>query len=152
MDSPLVAPYVYEELMADELRLSTPHYQEMLEEAAAQADRPGFCARDYFLAHSNPEIGRIADTLTGERYELSTMQQQQYVPEQKRLDEIVPRVINDYKHAILQVQKEEILIALRNPDLMQHPDQLNELMQRLVDINQLEMAFAKMLGDRVLSK
>ncbi len=80
------------------------------------------------------------------------MQQQQYVPEQKRLDEIVPRVINDYKHAILQVQKEEILIALRNPDLMQHPDQLNELMQRLVDINQLEMAFAKMLGDRVLSK
>ena len=105
-----------------------------------------------FLAHSNPEIGRIADTLTGERYELSTMQQQQYVPEQKRLDEIVPRVINDYKHAILQVQKEEILIALRNPDLMQHPDQLNELMQRLVDINQLEMAFAKMLGDRVLSK
>ena len=152
VDSPLVAPYVYEELMADELRLSTPHYQEMLEEAAAQADRPGFCARDYFLAHSNPEIGRIADTLTGERYELSTMQQQQYVPEQKRLDEIVPRVINDYKHAILQVQKEEILIALRNPDLMQHPDQLNELMQRLVDINQLEMAFAKMLGDRVLSK
>ena len=50
------------------------------------------------------------------------------------------------------MQKEEILIALRNPDLMQHPDQLNELMQRLVDINQLEMAFAKMLGDRVLSK
>lgn len=79
-------------------------------------------------------------------------QQQQYIPDEKRLDEIVPRVINDYKHAILQMQKEEIMIALRNPDLAQHPERMNELMQQLVDINQLEMAFAKILGDRVLAK
>ena len=80
------------------------------------------------------------------------MQQQQYIPDEKRLDEIVPRVINDYKHAILQMQKEEIMIELRNPDLAQHPERMNELMQQLVDINQLEMAFAKILGDRVLAK
>ena len=152
IDSPLVAPYVYDELMADDLRLRTPFYQDILEEAAAQAETEGFCARDYFLAHGNPEIGKIADALTGERYELSTVQQQLFVPEEKRLDEIVPRVINDYKHAILQMQKEEIMIELRNPDLAQQPERINELMQRLVDINQLEMAFAKILGDRVLSK
>ena len=138
--------------MADDLRLRTPFYQDILEEAAEQAETEGFCARDYFLAHGNPEIGKIADALTGERYELSTVQQQLFVPEEKRLDEIVPRVINDYKHAILQMQKEEIMIDLRNPDLAQQPERINELMQRLVDINQLEMAFAKILGDRVLSK
>ena len=152
IDSPLVAPYIYDELMADDLRLRTPLYHEILEEAAVQAEREGFCARDYFLAHDNPEIGKIADALTGERYELSSMQQQQYIPDEKRLDEIVPRVINDYKHAILQMQKEEIMIELRNPDLAQHPERMNELMQQLVDINQLEMAFAKILGDRVLAK
>ena len=152
IDSPLVAPYIYDELMADDLRLRTPLYHEILEEAAVQAEREGFCARDYFLAHDNPEIGKIADALTGERYELSSMQQQQYIPDEKRLDEIVPRVINDYKHAILQMQKEEIMIELRNPDLAQQPERMNELMQQLVDINQLEMAFAKILGDRVLAK
>ena len=50
------------------------------------------------------------------------------------------------------MQKEEIMIELRNPDLAQHPERMNELMQQLVDINQLEMAFAKILGDRVLAK
>ena len=152
IDSPLVAPYIYDELMADGLRLRTPLYHEILEEAAVQAEREGFCARDYFLVHDNREIGKIADALTGERYELWSMQQQQYIPDEKRLDEIVPRVINDYKHAILQMQKEEIMIELRNPDLAQQPERMNELMQQLVDINQLEMAFAKILGDRVLAK
>ena len=81
------------------------------------------------------------------------MQQQQYIPDEKRFGrKSLPRVINDYKHAILQMQKEEIMIELRNPDLAQHPERMNELMQQLVDINQLEMAFAKILGDRVLAK
>ena len=60
IDSPLVAPYIYDELMADDLRLRMPLYHEILEEAAVQAEREGFCARDYFLAHDNPEIGKIA--------------------------------------------------------------------------------------------
>lgn len=152
VDSPLVAPYVYEELEADGIKLRSPHFEDILEEAAEHAGEQHFKARDYFLAHSDMEISRLADALTGERYELSTMQQQQYVPEEKRLDEIVPRVINDYKHAILLLQKDEIMAELRDPSLKDRPEKVSELMQRLVEVNQMEMLFAKILGDRVLSK
>ena len=72
------------------------------------------------------------------------------MPEEKRLVDIVPRVINDYKHAILGVQKEEVLLALRQPELQQQPEKMNELLKQLIEINELEKQFAKVLGDRVL--
>ena len=48
------------------------------------------------------------------------------------------------------LQKEEVLLSLRQPELQQQPDKMNELLRQLIEINELEKQFAKVLGDRVL--
>ncbi len=150
--SPLVAPYILEELSNDDIHLQIDKHQQILEEAAQHTlENPEtFNSRDYFITHPDQEINRLAAELADDRYPLSIEQQKAYVPEEKRLVDIVPRVINDYKHAILGVQKEEVLLALRQPELQQQPDKMNELLRQLIEINELEKQFAKVLGDRVL--
>lgn len=151
-DSPLVAPYILEELSNDDIHLQIDKHQQILEEAAQHTlENPKtFNSRDYFITHPDQEINRLSAELADDRYPLSIEQQKAYVPEEKRLVDIVPRVINDYKHAILGVQKEEVLLALRQPELQQQPDKMNELLRQLIEINELEKQFAKVLGDRVL--
>ena len=151
-DSPLVAPYILEELSNDDIHLQVDKHQQILEEAAQHTlENPEtFNSRDYFITHPDQEINRLAAELADDRYPLSIEQQKAYVPEEKRLVDIVPRVINDYKHAILGVQKEEVLLALRQPELQQQPEKMNELLKQLIEINELEKQFAKVLGDRVL--
>lgn len=151
-DSPLVAPYILEELSNDDIHLQVDKHQQILEEAAQHTlENPEtFNSRDYFITHPDQEINRLAAELADDRYPLSIEQQKVYVPEEKRLVDIVPRVINDYKHAILGVQKEEVLLSLRQPELQQQPDKMNELLRQLIEINELEKQFAKVLGDRVL--
>lgn len=151
-DSPLVAPYILEELSIDEIRLQHDKHQQILEEAAQHTlENPDtFNSRNYFITHPDQEINRLAAELADDRYPLSMEQQKAYVPEEKRLVDIVPRVINDYKHAILGVQKEKVLLALRQPELQEQPDRMNELLKQLIEINELEKQFAKVLGDRVL--
>lgn len=153
-ESPLVAPYILNDLAVDNIKLQVPFHQEILEEAARLTDEnpQTFNARDYFIVHPNPDISRLASELADDRYPLSSEQQKAYVPEEKRLVEIVPRIINDYKHAILGLQKEEVMLALRSPETLQHPERAEELLQRLMEINAIEKEFAKVLGDRVLVK
>lgn len=152
IESPLVAPYVRDDLAADGISLQQPFFQDILNEAADLAATPGFRARDYFSLHSRSEISVLASELADERHHLSTMQQQQYIPDEKRLVDIIPRVINDYKHAILVLEKENLMFALKNSSVLAQREQVDELMRRLVEISKMEMEFAKILGDRVLSR
>lgn len=151
-DSPPLAVYVQTELHQDEIVLKAPLHQRILEECAEHASEENFNARDYFMRHSDPTISNLASALGNDQYQLSTLQQRQYLPDEKRLSEIIPRLINDYKHAILGVHKEEILFELRQPATHADEERTMELMRQLVEINQLEMIFAKILGDRVLNR
>lgn len=152
VDSPRLAVYVQTELQQDEIALQHPLHRRILDECSQLAEQESFNARDYFTLHADPDISQLAAALSNEQYQLSTLQQQQYTPDEKRLSEIVPRLINDYKHAILGVQKEEILNALRQPAVQTDTERTMDLMRQLVEINQLEAIFAKILGDRVLNR
>ena len=151
-ESPLVAPYISNELKAENIQLQFAKHQQILDEAAQETlEHPDtFNSRNYFIIHPDPDINRLAADLADDRYPLSTEQQKAYIPEEKRLIDLVPRIINDYKHAILGVQKEEVLQALRQPELMQQPERMKELFEQLMEINEIEKEFAKVLGDRVL--
>lgn len=151
-ESPLVAPYISNELKTENIQLQFAKHQQILDEAAQETlEHPDtFNSRNYFIIHPDPDINRLAADLADDRYPLSTEQQKAYIPEEKRLIDLVPRIINDYKHAILGVQKEEVLQALRQPELMQQPERMKELFEQLMEINEIEKEFAKVLGDRVL--
>lgn len=170
-DSPLVAPYVYASLKDDELEFSNPLHQQVLIECANLADEayerrraaiaqgtkhedapPFFDAPAYFTMHSNMTIVQEAEALTDDRYMLSTTQAMMYTPDERRLIEIVPRLINDYKHATIGIERERILQQIRMPEILGNETELVKLMTRLKEINAIESLFAKELGGRIINK
>ena len=83
---------------------------------------------------------------------MSTKQREQYVEDKYRLDELVPRILHDYKHTLVKKQLKAILQEMRDPQVANNPERIQELMRRYMDLSKLEQAFAKILGDRVVLK
>lgn len=170
-DSPLVAPYISECLAVDQIVLRQPIYQRILAECAQMAEEayeprrqareegvddkklpPFFDALNYFKMHSDVEVSLLAEAVTDDRYILSTSQAQMFVPEERRLVDIVPRVVNDYKNALIRAEKEQLLFKVRQPEVQADAQALAEAMQQLSMLNQIESQLSTQLGGRVLSK
>lgn len=168
--SPLVAPYIYDSLSADEVELKVPLHQSILVEAANLAEEayverrkaleqgvaheeapPFFDALNYFRMHPNSGVVQETEALTDDRYLLSTSQAMMYTPEEKRLVEIVPRLVNDFKHAVVALEQERLLQQVRMPEVLANEAELMRVMQRLQELNALEVLFAKELGGRVIN-
>lgn len=170
-DSPLVAPYISECLAVDQIVLRQPIYQRILAECAQVAEEayesrrqareegvddkklpPFFDALNYFKMHSDVEVSLLAEAVTDDRYILSTSQAQMFVPEERRLVDIVPRVVNDYKNALIRAEKEQLLFKVRQPEVQADAQALAEAMQQLSMLNHIESQLSTQLGGRVLSK
>ena len=74
------------------------------------------------------------------------------MPEEYRLSDLVPHVLNDYKYALLALEKEKLLLQLRSPSTQADAEAVLKLMQRLVELNEMEIDFAKVLGERVVNR
>lgn len=151
-DSPLVAPYIANELSTEGVTLLEELHRSILAEAVEHAEEADFCAVNYFTIHCNPAVSALATQLTDERYQLSSLQQEIYVPEEYRLSDLVPHVLNDYKYALLALEKEKLLLQLRSPSTQADAEAVLKLMQRLVELNEMEIDFAKILGERVVNR
>lgn len=168
-DSPLVAPYVYDSLVADDLELQLPLHQSILVEAANLADEayevrraaldkgvehkdapPFFDALNYFRMHSDINVVQEAEALTDDRYLLSTSQSKMYTPDERRLYDIIPRLVNDYKHAYLGIEREQLMEAVRQMAVQNDEKELRRVMERLQELRLIEVEFAKELGGRVI--
>lgn len=168
-DTPLVASYISDSLQMDELSLQNPLHTAIIQEAVAMAedcyairrkaidagtphaDAPSFFdALNHFRMHGDNRIAQIAEALTDDRYILSSSQSKMYTPDERRLVEIVPRVVNDYKHAILGLEKERLVAQLRIPEVFNNETALRDIMRRLGEIQQIESEFAVQLGGRVI--
>lgn len=170
-DSPLVAPYVAQCLADDGITLRHDIHSQILNECARladeayarrrealdngvdHADAPAFFdALNHFRMHADLNVVMLAEALTDDRYLLSSSQSMMYTPDERRLLDIVPRVINDYKHAIIRVEKEQIVNSMRLPDHQNDLAALTASFQRLAELNSLEADFSAQLGGRVISR
>lgn len=168
-ETPLVAPYIYDNLETDEVKLQSAMHQEMLKECAAMAEQiyaarraaidsgtphkdapPFFDALNHFKMHANADVAQETEVLADDRYILSSSQSKMFIPEEHRLIDLVPRVVNDYKHALICVEKERIILQLRSSETCANENLLNSLMQQLGELNQIEADFAPQLGGRVV--
>ncbi len=145
-----VAAFVAADLAADHLELRSPVFRGILEEAVAKSAEGEFDALHYFLSHPNADFSRWAAELGEEKHQLSQHQQKMYVPEVERLSEIVPRLLHDFKHAVIKDEMQKVLVALRSPDVASNPLRCAELMQQYKELSEVERQFAQVLGDRVV--
>lgn len=146
-----VITYISDELQADKVSFSTPLYQQIFEEAKAhyEADE-NWKALPYFSHHINPLISALAADVTQDDFVLSSRHKQQYVEDQFRLDEMVPRLIHDLKHSIINKKIKSLLKKLQDSSIANDPHKAHELMAEFMSLSDVERTFAQLLGDRVI--
>ena len=147
-----VAQYIDAQLREDEMELPSPLCRQMLQEAIDHAGDEGWSALRYFCQHPQPAISQLASRISQPAYSLSSGQQAQYVEEQYRLEEIVPRLLHDFKHAVVKVRLKEKLRELQQPEVAQNPERYTQILKECMELTQIERLFATVLGDRVVLK
>ena len=147
-----VAQYIDEDLKADEVSFAHPLCRQILSEAVAHAEEADWDALNYFSQHENPEVSALAARTGQERYTLSERHQATYVDELYRLEEIVPRLLHDFKYALIRQRLKQLLADMKQPEVIHAPERYNKLLQEYMELTKVERMFASALGDRVVLK
>ena len=147
-----VAAFIGTALQEDELTLRYPLHQRILADSMEHLSDDGFRATRFFQNHPDETVANLANELAFDKETLSKRYQkdQTLVPEEKRLMEIVPRVMMDYKLAVVDEELQSLLLQLRDPQLLKDQAKAMELMRRLQDLKQVQAQLAKACGDRVI--
>ena len=147
-----VAEYIASELAMDEISFTTPLFTEVLQELLKHIKDDEFTAEHYFVSHANPELSRLAVDLIEEKYHLSKYHSktQVVVGEADRLLELIPHLMIDYKHSIIEQELGDTLNQLRQPEVMNDPERCLEVMSRYKELMEIKQQMAKRLGDRVI--
>lgn len=146
-----VAAYIAGELAADGLTLGHPLADALLADAVALPLDVEGCSVQHFLASPDAAVSRLAATFGMDAQPLCATQQTGYVPERERLYELVPRVLHDYKNAVLQARLAELLRQLRDPAVVADAGKTHRIMQQYKELHEVQKAFARYLGDRVVN-
>ena len=147
-----VTEFIQSDLAQDELTLRSPVSRRILEEAISHVGDPNWKALPYFTLHEDLEISRFATFVSEKESPLSTHHKEQYVEEKYRLYEVIPRLLLDYKYAILREQINDVMMQLRNPEVQKNAEQSRHFMQQYMQLMSMERQFAELLGERVVIK
>ena len=145
-----VTEYVISDLKQDELAFHNPLHRQILTEAVAHLHDQGFTAERYFVAHPDPTISKLSVELISNRYQLRKSQVQQMVTDEERLYELIPRLMINFKCAIVKEELKHILYALQDPEVANNEEKCNTIMERYNEMRQIQSLMAKRLGDRVV--
>ena len=145
-----VTEYIVNDLKEDELAFHNPLHRQILTEAAERIHNEGFTAERYFVAHPDPVISKLSVELISNRYQLRKSQIEQMVTDEERLYELSPRLMINFKYAIVCEELKHTLFALQNPAIANDETQCNSIMERYNELNKVKSIMAKRLGDRVI--
>jgi DNA primase len=148
-----VIEYIAEELKQDDLRFSNPLYRQVMEEAFARYKNPDFQAENYFRNHIDPNISKLAVDLSTDKYIVSKIhsRHKQIPKEEKKLFDLVPYVVINYKNALLQNRMDEINASIREAERNGELERVIEKMKELAVYTQKKKAIAPLLRERIIS-
>lgn len=147
-----VAEYIFIALQEDQLILQDALQQKVLEEAVAHVHDEGFKAERYFLNHPSQDISSLAFELATDKEELSkyyTQQKDEHLDAAGQMMDQVNHLLIDLKLCIVEKQKKELMLQMRNPEVVKSKERCRELIIEFQQIKEVENALAKACGDRV---
>lgn len=149
-----VLEFVYYSLAEENIILSTPLYQRVLQIGFEHIHDNGFCAERFFLNHPEPEINRMAGDLCVEREQLSKFHtrgnENGEEMDYEELMNLVGHVLTDYKLNLVKNQKQMLMQQMRDPEVLKDRTRCRALMEELQAIKVKESELAKACGDRVI--
>ena len=149
-----VASYIAADLEADGISLQTPLYAQILNEATALVDteEQKYVSLHYFMQAETPEIQQLATQVAEDNYTLSKKQLEEHNPDENRLVELIPHLLNEYKFHIVESRLKELLLELRNPEVLQSPERARAIMEEHAQFNQLKKVLSPMVGKRIITR
>lgn len=149
-----VANYIAADLENDGIALQTPLYAQILSEALPLADseEQKYVSLHYFMQAETPEIQQLATQVAEDNYTLSKKQLEEHNPDENRLVELIPHLLNEYKFHIVESRLKELLLELRNPEVLQSPERARAIMEEHARYNQLKKVLSPMIGKRIITR
>ena len=135
-----VAQYIAFDLGQDDLSLSDPLYNRILEEAVAHSDDEGFKSESYFLNHPDVEISKIAGELSSDSVQLSKSLRKQ--PSEDSLREQVFHLVLDFRMNYVGEQLRMLETQMKKSS----PEEQMRLMPELMNLREIRNILAKRLG------
>lgn len=146
-----VAEYIYYDMEQDELRFQDPILCRMLSEAMGRIGQDGYSTERYFTSHPDPSISSLAVELASDQFQLSRSNERDHVSEERRLKEIVPLLMMEYKTHLLKEEMKEVMQELSLPATSQDTTRTLELMKRYKELTDISKEFARRMGERVVN-
>jgi len=154
-DPVYVIEYITEELEHDDLKLTHPVYRQMLEETLLRYKEKGFRTETYLRNHVDPQISKIAAELSTDKYiesKIHSKYKNIQNEEEKRLKEILPYVVINYKNAVLQNSIDELNRQMQEAEWTNNAEQMNALLKELSGLTKMKQQFALYLRERIVTK
>ena len=148
-----VAEFIDYALQEDGLLFHNALHKRILQEAIDHIHEKGFSSERYFLNHPDNHISMLAFELSGDKYQLSKYhsKHQKIASDEERLTELVPHLISDFKLAIVDEELKQILLKLRQPDILSRKEEYMEIMKHYKEMKDIERTLARERGDRVIT-
>lgn len=148
-----VTEFIHYALQEDGLYFHNALHKRILQEAMEHIGEDGFTAERYFLNHPDNAVSMLAFELTDDKYPLSKYhyKTQKILSDEERLMELVPHLISDFKLAIVDEELKQILLKLRNPDILNRPEEYMDIMKHYKEMKEIESSLAQQRGDRVIT-
>lgn len=143
-----VTEYVYYSLQEEEMTFQYPPYQQILEESMQHVREEGFKAETYFVNHMDKAISTLALHLSMEQVPLSKYHGD--LPEDERLDEILPNLTASLKLSHVQAELKEIIASIQSPAIKNDKEAYHNLMKKFNEKSKYAKDLAKECGERVI--
>jgi DNA primase len=150
----MVADYILDEINRDGLEMNNPLHRQILKEYEMHWQDEQFNAEKYFLYHRDENIARLGVELMTEKYTLSKIhsKMKKVDTDAERLHDMVPRLVYEYKNALILDYIREALMRLKQASEA-HDDVLaSQLMQELKQLDELKRQLALSLGARIITR
>lgn len=154
-----VATFIKSELDMDDLSLSNPLYDKMLNEYLSAFSNTQISAQQFFLRNQDTQMVEVATDVLSDRYQLSRMFDKKCSDnkvkakkldneESERLSIDVPRVMFNYKYFWVESEMAKCLQMLRQTE---DEEQKRDLLTRFNSLHVSKVALAKFLGERIIN-
>ena len=148
-----VEEYILQELQRDELELSQPLYNRILQEFQHFVNNGELLDNKYFIEYPESEISKVAADLITQKYELSKRFKKKEIfieTEDMKLKTIVPEMILTYKSKRINLMIKEVQLQILSLQKDEFTEKLTELQQQMVLLHNLRNEISKNLRDRVI--
>jgi len=149
-----VAEFIISEIRNDDLEFHNLIYKDIFYEYEKCLFEKKESVQDYFLKHENEKISKIAAQILGPKRELSRIWEVHGTVDngvEKRLNELIPELIDTFKLKIVQLKIEKIkkqLAQLKSSET--YEDELNKLLEELSIFDQLKVKLTEFLEKTAL--